>query len=96
MAVSEGIVLENGLSYDARLPRPRRADEADGMVRALNRGHARRAIFKKDADDDAVQRILAAGLERDPGRILSDPLIPEHWHLVLQPTAEGGHSRISK
>ena len=74
------------------MPRPKRADEANGIYRALNRGNARSAIFKKDADYNALERILAEGLERYPCRILSYQLMPNHWHIVLQPTKDGGMS----
>jgi hypothetical protein len=45
------------------LPRPQRADEASGIYRALHRGNARSAAFKKVTDDDACERILAEGLK---------------------------------
>ena len=71
------------------MPRPRRADEANGIYHALNRGNAN-AIFQKDADFDAFERILAEGLNLYPGRILSYQLMPNHWHFVLKPTEDGG------
>ena len=74
------------------MPRPKRADEANGIYHALNRGNARAAIFKKDADFNAFERILAEGLERYPCVILSYQLMPNHWHLVLKPTEDGGMS----
>ena len=74
------------------MPRPKRADEANGIYHALNRGNARSAIFKKDADYNAFERILAEGLERYPCRILSCQLMPNHRHFVLQPTKDGGMS----
>ena len=72
------------------MPRPKRADEANGIYHALNRGNARSAIFKKDADYNAFERILAEGLERYSCRILSYQLMANHWHIVLQPTEDGG------
>ena len=59
------------------MPRPKRADEANGIYHALNRGNARSAIFKKDADYNAFERILAEELERYACRILS-------YHLMMQ------------
>ena len=50
------------------MPRPKRADEANGIYHALNRGNARSAIFNKDADYNAFERILAEGLERNAAR----------------------------
>lgn len=72
--------------------RPKRADEAGGIYHALNRGNARGAIFDKPDDFDAFERILAEGLLRYPCQILAYQLMPNHWHLVLRPTADGGMS----
>jgi putative transposase len=74
--------------------RPRRADEAGGIYHALNRGNARGTIFHKPEDFEAFERILAEGLERYACRILAYQLMPSHWHLVLQPTEEGGMSNF--
>ncbi len=68
------------------MARPKRADEADCVYHALIRGNARCAIFNKEADYRASERILAEGLERFPCRILSYLLMPHHWHFALQPT----------
>jgi putative transposase len=76
------------------MPRPKRADEANGVYHALNRGNARTKLFKKTADYKAFERILAEGLERYPCRILSYQLMSNHWHFVLQPTQDGGMSNF--
>ncbi len=46
------------------MPRPKRADEANGIYHALNRGNAKSIVFKKDADFYAFERIVAQGLDR--------------------------------
>jgi len=74
------------------MPRPKRADEANGIYHALNRGNARSSVFMKDADYEAFEQILAEGLERYPCRILSYQLMPNHWHFMLQPKENGGMS----
>lgn len=74
------------------MPRPKRADEKDAIYHALNRANGRSTIFQKDADYEAFENILAEGLPKYPCRILSYQLMPNHWHLVLQPTADGGMS----
>ena len=74
--------------------RPRRADTAGGIYHALNRGNARATIFHKPEDYDAFEQILAEGLQRYPCRLLAYQLMPNHWHLVLQPTEEGGMSNL--
>ena len=46
------------------MPRAVRADVAGGLYHALNRGNARMRIFRKDADSETCERILAEGLDR--------------------------------
>ena len=76
------------------MPRPKRADEANGIYHALNRGNARSKIFKKIGDYKAFEQILAEGLERYACRILTYQLMPNHWHFILQPTENGGMSNF--
>ncbi|QDT60556.1 Transposase IS200 like protein [Stieleria bergensis] len=76
------------------MPRPKRADEANCLYHALNRGNAKSEIFKKDADYNAFERILAEGLERYPCQILAYQLMSNHWHFVLRPTENGGMSNF--
>ena len=71
------------------MPRPKRADEAGAIYHALNRGNARTPIFHKDGDFLAFERILAEGLEQFAVSILAYQLMPNHWHLVLQPHQDG-------
>ncbi|PQO25153.1 hypothetical protein C5Y96_26795 [Blastopirellula marina] len=74
--------------------RPKRADEAGSVYHALNRGNARATIFDKPEDFDAFERILAEGLSRYPCQLLAYQLMPNHWHLVIRPTADGGMSNF--
>ena len=76
------------------MPRPKRADEAHAIYHALNRGNARANLFDKPDDYAAFERILAQGLQRYPCQILAYQLMPNHWHLVLRPTADGGMSHF--
>jgi putative transposase len=78
------------------MPRPPRADEAGGLYHALNRGNARAEIFRKDADYEAFERILAEGLERCDVQLFAFQLMPNHWHLVLRPGQRGEMSRFLK
>ena len=55
----------------------------------LNRGNARQAIFHKDADYEAFERILSQGLDRYSVRLYSFQLMPNHWHLVLRSVRDG-------
>lgn len=76
------------------MPRPPRADEAGGFYRALNRGSSRATIFRKDADFDAFEQILAEGLGRFQIQLFAYQLMPNHWHLVLRPLQDGEMSRF--
>ena len=44
------------------MPRPPRADEANGLYHALNRGNSRAEIFRNEEDYAAFERILGEGL----------------------------------
>jgi putative transposase len=74
------------------MPRRPRADEAGGLYHALNRGNARRKIFRKEPDYKAFEQILSEGLERYEVSLLSFQLMPNHWHLVLRPNRDGAMS----
>ncbi len=74
------------------MPRRPRADEAGGLYHALNRGNARQAIFRKDADYEAFEKILSEGLALYDVSLFSFQLMPNHWHLVLRPNRDGAMS----
>ncbi len=76
------------------MPRPPRADEAGGLYHALNRGNSRARIFRKEADYEAFERILAQGLERYEVPLYCFQLMPSHWHLVLRPNRDGEMRRF--
>ena len=76
------------------MPRPKRADEADGIYHALNRGNARADVFRKPEDYEAFERIIAEGLERYPVSLFAYQLLPNHWHMVLRPNADGRMSQF--
>ncbi len=70
------------------MPRPKRADEAGGIYHALNRGNVRADIFHKNEDFDAFERIIAEALEKYPASLFAYQLMPNHWHMVLQPNED--------
>jgi putative transposase len=76
------------------MARPRRADEAGGLYHVLNRGNCRAQIFWKDDDYLAFEQILAEGLENYDVSLYAFQLMPNHWHLVLRPNADGEMSRF--
>jgi putative transposase len=59
----------------------------------LNRGNARRTVFRKDGDYRAFLAALAHAGERVPMRLLAYCLMPNHFHLVVWPRRDGDLSR---
>ncbi len=76
------------------MPRPPRADEAGGLYHALNRGNLRATIFHKEGDYAAFETILHEALQLYQVQLLAYQLMPNHYHLVLRPLADGEMSRF--
>ena len=74
---------------------PRTARNAPGglVYHVLNRAVARLPLFEKDGDYEAFERVLALAMEKHPTRLLAYCLMPNHWHMVLWPRADGELSR---
>lgn len=71
-----------------RMPRPPRITEPGIVYHVLNRRVMRLALFEKDRDYEAFERVLAASLDRpDAPGLLAYCLMPNHWHLVVQARA---------
>ena len=64
------------------------------MYHVLNRANARLPIFDKPEDYEAFERILTEGVERYDMRLLAYCLLPNHWHLLMWPKADGDLSRF--
>jgi putative transposase len=75
--------------------RPKRAARGGLIYHVLNRANARMGIFKKDADYEAFERIVADAVERTEMRILAYCLMPNHWHFVLWPRSDGDLSAFT-
>ncbi|MEX2317203.1 MAG: transposase [Pirellulales bacterium] len=71
------------------MPRRPRIAPAGLVYHVLNRAVARLALFEKRADYAAFERVLAEAMERHPTRLLAYTVMPNHWHLVLWPRADG-------
>jgi putative transposase len=70
--------------------RPRRNALGGYVYHVLNRANARACIFQKDGDYAAFEQVLAESLEHVPGmRLLAFCIMPNHWHLLLWPRADG-------
>jgi putative transposase len=51
----------------------------------LNRAIGSLTLFTKPADYEAFERVLQLACQREPLRILSYCIMPNHWHLVVWP-----------
>ena len=70
------------------MPRPPRITVPSMVYHVINRRVMRLPLLQKPADYLAFQRVLQLGLRRpDAPRLLAWCLMPNHWHLVLQATA---------
>ena len=74
------------------------ADVAEGglVYHALNRANARQTIFDDDGDYEAFERVLAEAVDRHVMRLLAYCVMPNHFHLVLWPRADGDLSRFMR
>jgi REP element-mobilizing transposase RayT len=69
--------------------RAKRNAAAGFVYHVLDRGNERRVLFHTGADYAAFEHILAETRQRFPVHLLAWCLMPNHWHLVLQPMADG-------
>jgi putative transposase len=77
---------------------PRRARISTGGLayHILNRRVGRLALFDKPADYMAFKKILNEAHERTGIRIVAYCLMPNHWHLLLWPRANGELSEVMR
>ena len=76
------------------MPRTARVAPGGMIFHVLNRGNDRRTIFESDGDYLAFLRVLSETVDEVPLRILAWCLMPNHWHLVLWPKADGELGRF--
>ena len=71
------------------MSRGRRVDLGGLVYQVLNRANFRSRLFRKPAHYQAFLAIVEESLNFVPMRILAYCLMPNHWHLVLCPRADG-------
>ena len=69
--------------------RARRVDVGGMVYHVWNRANFRSRLFARPAHYQAFLEIMEESLHRVPLRILAYCLMPNHWHLVLYPRADG-------
>ena len=74
--------------------RARRVDVGGMIYHALNRANFRSRLFRETAHYEDFLGIVEESLNFVPMRILAYCLMPNHWHLVLYPRADGDLSQF--
>jgi len=75
------------------MPRPHRTTSGGICYHVLNRGNGRRTVFHKPDDYAALLKLIVEANERLCLGLLAYCLMPNHFHLVLRPEADGDLSR---
>jgi len=71
------------------MPRTARASVGEMCYHVINRGNARQAVFHKDEDYKAFINLVNDTCQRVAMRMLGYCIMPNHFHLVLWPYANG-------
>ena len=71
------------------MPRALRTDVGGHIYHVLNRSNARMQIFDTKDDYMLFINVLQEAVERFDMRLLAYCMMPNHWHLVLQPKKDG-------
>ncbi len=78
------------------MPRLPRSDHADTVYHLINRANARAMIFDTHRDYGAFEDILADAKEKTHMRVYAFVIMPNHWHLLVEPRADGDLGRFMK
>lgn len=70
------------------MPRQPRHCPAGYVYHVLNRSAGRIALFRRDADYAAMERVLLAAKERVDLPLLAWCFMKNHWHFVVQPATD--------
>ena len=75
------------------MPRTGRVSAGSVCYHVLNRGNDRNRVFHENRDYDGFVELLTRAARRLPMRTLAYCLMPNHFHLVVWPHAEGDLGR---
>src|SRR5271154_1756573 len=70
------------------MPRHARITPKGYVYHVLNRAAGRMAMFRRDSDFAAFERVMVEAHERVPLPILSWCVMSNHWHFVVRPTTD--------
>jgi putative transposase len=71
------------------MPRTARASVGDICYHVINRGNARQDVFRKNGDYQTFIDLLRRTSEHIRIRLLAYCVMPNHFHLMLWPHADG-------
>jgi putative transposase len=74
------------------MPRPPRITPAGTIFHIVNRGNERRQLFFQDADYEKFLELLRESKRRYAVFIYAHQLMPNHFHLLLEPKEDGAVS----
>jgi putative transposase len=76
------------------VPRPHRVFPVDSVLHVVNRGNDRRTLFSNSVEYAMFRELLDDSRSRLNVPLLAFVLMPNHWHLVLQPHQPAELSRF--
>ncbi|MBI4253163.1 transposase [Candidatus Uhrbacteria bacterium] len=76
------------------MPRTIRSDIADMSYHVINRANARVQIFSTQQEFRQFEDALSEAREKTGMRIYAYVIMPNHWHLVVSPCADGDLKRF--
>ena len=76
------------------MPRRKRERKAGLIFHVFNRAAKRAVLFDHAADYEAFEHLLEEAVTRIRVAIFSYCIMPNHWHFVLTPNADGALSRF--
>lgn len=76
------------------VPRRPRTSTAGLVFHVLNRAAKRAVLFEDSGDYAAFEQVLEEAVGRERVAIFAYSLMPNHWHLLLSPQADGALSRF--
>ena len=74
------------------MPRIPRGQVAGHAYHVLNRGNGGAAVFHKDGDYTAFVDLLATAKAKYPVKVVGFCLMPNHFHLIVQPATDAALS----
>ena len=76
------------------MPRLPRSLQSGLVYHVISRGNAQARVFHKPQDYEAFLDLLAAAKQRTPVRLFAFCLMPNHFHLVVEPESQASLSRF--